>query len=1203
MTGLGLPAALVVATAGVVVPAVAAPAACSAEARTETAAAAMAAACDQAVVVDASRSEYARVVAQPDGRMTFESSVVPQWTRKAGEWTDINLELFRDADGLLRPRASAADVTFGSGGSGPLVIVKNAAKTMTMSWSGGSLPEPALDGDSATFANVLPDVDLVLRATRVGFTHVVVVKSAAAASNPAVRQIRFDLGGDAQVRHSPSGALKATAGAVVVASAEPAAMWDSRPSTLAARAMERNQATAGEPSSAISAGDAAQVAPVAAQITGGGDLLLTPDASLLDSPDAHFPVFIDPQWRWSDLRNKWAYSTNNGSSNSDYSVARVGLNPDTGAIYRSYFEFPTAADNGVSLKGKFISAARVEMKVDHTWSCDDTANWMYLSPVIDKTMRATWSKMALSTVLDSASSHANEAGGCGGDQQDKTVQFEGSAVTSQVQAAAGRSWSTLTLGFSAAGDKNGAGESTQDRWKKYFPGNAKLFVDYDSKPGAPAGLQVAGVACNTGVLMVGTFTPTLRATFPDADSWDSLTAHFEWIEVPAGGMGTVTDTSPARKAGPGDKAGITPNTVATSVALSGLVKDKTYAFRVKNTDTYSQSAWSPWCRFAVDNTRPPVTVSIVTAPPGPGRAGRFRIESSDTTVATFTYGWGSAGEFSKPAQGTSPKYVEVDATAPSYGRNVFKAKAIDGTLNESNEFGFSFTVGRPSPAIAQWGLETYPGIDQAAALADKSNLGGITPLTATGVGWTDDVRMVDGKTATFNGSSSQAVSSGPVVDTTKSFTVAAWVRPSLIDAVGDRNVLGQEPAMTPGTAMAGGFYLGARRDTQGLHWSFRMSNSLDKDSGTPTVLAAPTLGSADIGRWVHIAGVYDAVGKTMRLYVNGVKAGETARTATPWAATGRFTVGRTFWGTANNWWAGNIADVQVFDRAIVAHDFTGMLKEDPDSGGFDEPGMLTPIQVGGWAFESDPEGACWDPTIVNSCEAEDTTTSWDRWLALSKGVEIDTGRGGDGSAGLFFDSGLDDDADPNTPPALTTEFGRSAYKLNPVNEVAQWQTTAVLRTDQSFTVSAWVRLDQTDDYQTVMVQNGTGNGGFYLYYGNDSGAGVWKLKMLDTAATPDDGTGATIATAPAPDVGDSWQHLVGVLDVGRRQLKLYVNGDLKATTALRTAWQPWQANGPLMVGRNGNWHPLYGTIDDLGLYQGAMTDAQVLALHDTQAAS
>ncbi|MFF5075087.1 hypothetical protein ACFY2R_28840 [Micromonospora olivasterospora] len=207
--------------------------------------------------------------------MTFESSVVPQRTRKAGKWTDIDLELLPGADGLLRPQASAADIAFSGGGAGPLVTVTHAGKTMTMSWPGGSLPAPVVDGDSATFPNVMTDVDLVVRATRVGFAHVLVIKSAAAAADPAVRQIRFDLDGDAQVRHSPSGALKAVAGGVVVASAEPAVMWDSRPSAQPARVMGRAPAADGGTSSVESPGDAAQVASVAAQVTGSGDLLLT----------------------------------------------------------------------------------------------------------------------------------------------------------------------------------------------------------------------------------------------------------------------------------------------------------------------------------------------------------------------------------------------------------------------------------------------------------------------------------------------------------------------------------------------------------------------------------------------------------------------------------------------------------------------------------------------------------------------------------------------------------------------------------------------------------------------------------------------------------------------------------------------------------------------------------------------------------------
>ncbi|MEK8104041.1 hypothetical protein NKG94_01030 [Micromonospora sp. M12] len=56
----------------------------------------------------------------------------------------------------------------------------------------------------------------------------------------------------------------------------------------------------------------------------GADLVLRPDAKLLQAPDAVFPLFIDPIW--SVYKGKWAYATNNGSSNSDHTVARVGLN-------------------------------------------------------------------------------------------------------------------------------------------------------------------------------------------------------------------------------------------------------------------------------------------------------------------------------------------------------------------------------------------------------------------------------------------------------------------------------------------------------------------------------------------------------------------------------------------------------------------------------------------------------------------------------------------------------------------------------------------------------------------------------------------------------------------------------------------------------------------------------------------------------------
>ncbi|MGC4837585.1 hypothetical protein ACLQ3D_24095 [Micromonospora vinacea] len=146
--------------------------------------------------MDGSRTELAEVVAQPDGRMRFEAAVEPQRTRKDGKWTDVDLDLAPGPDGGLRPAASVADVSFCAGGNGPLVTLKRGGKTMMMSWPGGSLPAPEVSGDAVTYRNLLTEVDLVVRATRTGFAHALVVKSAAAAANPAVRQIRFGLSGD-----------------------------------------------------------------------------------------------------------------------------------------------------------------------------------------------------------------------------------------------------------------------------------------------------------------------------------------------------------------------------------------------------------------------------------------------------------------------------------------------------------------------------------------------------------------------------------------------------------------------------------------------------------------------------------------------------------------------------------------------------------------------------------------------------------------------------------------------------------------------------------------------------------------------------------------------------------------------------------------------------------------------------------------------
>ncbi|MBQ1010614.1 hypothetical protein KBX53_06565, partial [Micromonospora sp. M51] len=143
-------------------PAAAAPAAapCVAEAASPAQALGVAKDCARPVVVSSSRSEYTQVTAQPDGRLRFESGVVPQWTRRPdGTWVDVDLDLGRGSDGRVRPAASAAEVAFSGGGTAPLATLTRDGETLTVGWP-AALPAPVLAGDTATYPEVLPGVDL-----------------------------------------------------------------------------------------------------------------------------------------------------------------------------------------------------------------------------------------------------------------------------------------------------------------------------------------------------------------------------------------------------------------------------------------------------------------------------------------------------------------------------------------------------------------------------------------------------------------------------------------------------------------------------------------------------------------------------------------------------------------------------------------------------------------------------------------------------------------------------------------------------------------------------------------------------------------------------------------------------------------------------------------------------------------------------------
>jgi hypothetical protein len=840
----------------------------------------------------------------------------------------------------------------------------------------------------------------------------------------------------------------------------------------------------------------------------------------------------------------------------------------------------------------WVESAYVQMGLHHSWSCDSTPVFLYQSGTISATPRSPWA-MKLVKAMGSVSAHAHKSstGTCENDPQpDTPVNFRDGAITTLLRGLANGTPSTITFGLCACSTTAGKAESTTNRWKKFIPSQAKLIIDYDHKPGVPTSLQVglpgSGVGCGK---TVGTLTPQLYAVFPDKDKGQTIIGAWQW-----GTYANASDTAP----------GNVKTLKATSVTagtgkwntdtLPTLAKNVTYGFRVQGTDPdpYNQpSGWSGWYKFAVDTSVPNVTATVLTVPPGPGQVGSFRIDSTSADVTKFSYGFtdGVTKDVKPTAVAGGGFTATVPITATDYGTNTLHVKAIDTTLNEGN-YEKTFDVAAPSPAVARWGLETMPTITQSDALADNvPKVAGDTPQNASAVTWAADARLDDAQTARFDGTTSQALATGQVVDTTKSFSAAAWVRPDSTTTP-YQTFIGKDA----GAGQWGSFRIQLRGGTAPT-WCMLMSSALSKSDTVSACLPASTKARV----WTHVAGLYDAASAMIRVYVDGVASPPTTVT-TAQNSGGPIAVGRGFNnGAGGEWFRGGIADVQLFDRVLVDEDFTGHIPGDGEAPSAASPGMFSPVSVGEWTFDG-----------VQHCPSDDSPyctavdrSLWHRRTILTPGAEgIEQGnRGGALSLDATY---VTPDEDHPTPPA-TIEYGRTQLSADPTADNPTWADAPVAVTDQSFTASVWVAPDTTTATMTAVGQGGTQRAAFALglrsYQVNGAAEEHWSFTM--SAA---DSSTATVADARSThvvtdDLEGSWTHLVGVYDATTSIMTLYVNGEQAGTA---TAGAVWNASGPLSVGAerttSGYGDLWLGDLDDLDVFQGNMTAAQVAQLYDAQ---
>ncbi|MEU1278572.1 LamG domain-containing protein [Streptomyces sp. NPDC005805] len=1162
-----------------------APVASSGPARTESAALTAADQRGEPVEVVALRSERREVFAQPDGTFEAREYTEPVRTVRAGKWVAVDETLVKREDGRWGPKAATADLSFAGGRENePFVTLRRAGRELSLTWPDGMLPTPRIEGDTATYSEVHPGVDLVVRAEADGFGHLLVVKTPEAAASPEIATI--DLGlrtSGLKVTEDASGAIVAKDEAVegTVFEAGRPAMWDSAATVETASrpdgpsSAKRSLATASRTSEAQSdpalegPGGGGRTAPLEVELS-KDTLTLVPDQALLRGADTVWPVVIDPIQRttsrtsWTGVMSgmpseqDWKYSGDAGVGKCPTDYNPVSCNGV--GVRRLLFTMPMSFYKGKQILGTTFSA-----RVAHIYSATPKAEPIRLYRVGGKN-RALSSSSNWSNTKDEWVDHletVDKAISPASCSSQANLHFESGPsgeLTGAVKAAAADGWSSMTLGLRAAD------ESRFAEWKRIC-GNAYLSISYNNLPRQIPTSKMSsdpGGSCKWGATRPYAQEPPMLTTFasdPDHGSGrtDKVKVQFKVAWKPKGSTAESSYTYDTPYSSP---TATTPfrHRVKTSIPEDVVIY---WSARAHDGD-----GWGPWstdgdpqrCEFILDKSKPgkPLVNSLeypsgTTERDGVGTAGTFTFAPNpndtipDDDVVSFRYGFNSDADptaLAKPSKPGAP--ASVTWTPSTWGRNWVEVVAVDKAGNPGTKARYEFLVSEGKPAAAQWNLADKAGSasahdERGAFAADK---GSGVAFGATGPGGKADLA------ASFDGTPNAYLDSGStVLDTTKSFSVSAWARPT--DLSRDMTVISQDGTGVPG------FRLGY--DSSAGTWAFGTSVTDADTLGEWKAVARGADGKAiapPVGAWILLTGVFDATasgGPQLRLYMNKTSVG-TAQRRSVWKTYGPLQIGRTLAKSGyRDHFKGDLAEVRVFDRVLPAGQVAELM-------------TVKPTRKGYWQLDEAGGG-------------RSPETGGGQGLTLAGNAKVYKPKPGD----------PDDPFASPDPPALV---GGGHLLLDGAGDYAA-TAAAPSSGAGSFTVSARAELTAIDGTvpQTVFSLPGVAANRVQVRFRPDPKGGSdsrWELAVAGT-----DSASAAVKVfqddQELPDTGGSGQHLAVVYDAVANEIRLYVEGRL-ASTAYGRDTTLWSTVKGLQIGRSavGSAEFFAGAIDEVRAYDGAV---------------
>ncbi|MDM4763180.1 DNRLRE domain-containing protein, partial [Galbitalea sp. SE-J8] len=509
------------------------------------------------------RTETTQLFVDPDGTLTRPEAAAPVRVRDdtgPDGWRDIDLTLVSTAGGGIVPVSPYVPTTISAGDDAELVSVGVDDGEVALSY-GAPLPVPTLSGDTATYADVEPGIDLQVKATRFGAEQFFVIKE-----RPVDDVVlSLDVSSEDLTLEDPdaaddSGMVVLDTSGDVAATISPATSWDA--------------------SAGVSGADF-----VVSDMTlseDGDSIAITPDPDWLSDPETKYPVVIDPSITVSGsaatsdtfVRSDFPTTTYGGNSELQVGTYNAGTSKA-----RSFITFDTVQNNN-SIAGSIVSSAT--LKLYETWSYSCTASSITVHRAASATLSAaTWDNQPNTT--DNNKTSISTAKGYSSSCAAGWIQFDVTAIT---QGWANGNDTHPHFGLTAS-------ETSSTGWKKFSSSEGDhppvLVVTFNHAPDTPT-ISFSNTSIRGEVDVIDGYWTTITGSpwvFAKTNDVDGNTSGFEiQVHSSTAGTGASLVTSCATAWVPsGDWAGC---------QVFGLPDNSKYYIRAEAYQTVADGPFSDW---------------------------------------------------------------------------------------------------------------------------------------------------------------------------------------------------------------------------------------------------------------------------------------------------------------------------------------------------------------------------------------------------------------------------------------------------------------------------------------------------------------------------------------------------------------------------------------------------------------------------------